>query len=129
MFVHRRYAYAFQVDGQRNWMGDYFFSGGIMPSDDLLHRFQDELALEQQWRIDGRHYARTAELWLANLDGRRPQALDLLQRHYGADATRWLQRWRMFFMACAELWGYEAGRQWWVSHYRFRRRCDAVTSP
>jgi cyclopropane-fatty-acyl-phospholipid synthase len=126
MFVHRSYAYTFQAEGERNWMGDYFFSGGIMPSDDLLHYFQDELALRQQWRIDGRHYARTAELWLANLDRRRSQALDLLQRHYGADAQRWLRRWRMFFMACAELWGYDEGQQWWVSHYRFGRRCDAV---
>jgi len=123
VFVHRLYAYAFETEGETNWMGRRFFTGGMMPSDDLLHYFQDDLVLEAQWRIDGRHYARTADRWLANLDARRKEALAVLEGRYGgAERQKWLQRWRIFFMACSELWGCHGGQEWWVSHYRFKQR-------
>ncbi len=123
VFVHRLYAYAFETEGETNWMGRHFFTGGMMPSDDLLHYFQDDLVMEAQWRIDGRHYARTADCWLANLDARRKDALAVLEGRYGAaERRRWLQRWRMFFLACSELWGCNGGQEWWVSHYRFMQR-------
>lgn len=122
VFVHRAVPYAFEVEGAGDWMSAHFFSGGMMPSDELAARFQDDLRLVRRWRWDGTHYARTAEAWLARLDANREAALALLRGVHGADdAAWWLQRWRVFFMACAELFGYARGQEWWVSHYLFER--------
>jgi len=123
VFVHRSVPYAFIDAGDDDWMSRHFFSGGMMPSDDLPLRFQQQLRLVRRWRWDGRHYERTANAWLANMDARRAQVWPVLEQTYGRDQTqRWWMRWRMFFMACAELFGYDEGREWWVSHYLFSRR-------
>jgi cyclopropane-fatty-acyl-phospholipid synthase len=123
IFCHRELAYAFETEGETNWMGRHFFTGGIMPSDDLLLHFQDDLALEDRWSVSGRHYARTCEDWLQNLDRNRGQLLAMFAASDCPDPPPvMLQRWRMFFMACAELFRYRRGNEWYVSHYRFRRR-------
>ncbi len=123
VFVHRSTPYAFIERDPSDWMSRYFFSGGMMPSDDLALFCQDHLKIVSRWRWDGRHYERTANAWLANMDARRAQVLPVIERTYGADhAEQWWMRWRIFFMACAELFGYEAGQQWWVSHYLFERK-------
>jgi cyclopropane-fatty-acyl-phospholipid synthase len=122
VFCHRAVPYAFVESGPSDWMSRHFFSGGMMPSDDLALRFQQDLRLLQRWRWEGTHYQRTADAWLENLDRNRAAALPVLATAYGAaDARMWLQRWRIFFMACAELFGADRGQQWWVSHYLFER--------
>jgi cyclopropane-fatty-acyl-phospholipid synthase len=122
IFAHRTLLYPFETEGQDDWMGRYFFTGGLMPSTETLLRFQEHVEVEAQWLLDGTHYQRTAEHWLANHDAHREVVMARLREAYGAGAALWNQRWRMFWMACAELFGYAGGQEWVVAHYRFARR-------
>jgi cyclopropane-fatty-acyl-phospholipid synthase len=112
VFAHHRFAYPFEDGGSSDWMAREFFTGGIMPSTRLFHHFQDDLAIRDEWHVDGTHYARTAEAWHANLVAHRAEVIAIL-----GDKKQY-QRWRVFFLACAELFGYRDGREWLVAHYR-----------
>ncbi len=129
IFCHRQFAYLFETEGRDDWMGRHFFTGGMMPSDDWLVRFQQELILERQWRIAGTHYARTLEAWLQNCDAHREEIIDLFASSMGPTAgRRQFQRWRMFFMACAELFAFRRGLEWYVSHYLFSSRSQSASA-
>jgi cyclopropane-fatty-acyl-phospholipid synthase len=122
IFTHRRLAYHFVARDETDWMARYFFTGGQMPSHGLLSHFQDSLSLVSDWAVNGTHYQRTAEAWLRNMDSHRAEIMPLLRETYGAqNADRWWSYWRVFYMSCAELWGYRDGEEWIVSHYLFSK--------
>ena len=122
IFCHRELMYPFEDEGRDDWMARHFFTGGLMPAADTLLHFQDALVLERQWRVSGTHYERTANAWLANQDRHAAAIRPLMQETYGPHAAVWFQRWRIFWMACAELFGYDGGNEWLVAHYRFAKR-------
>ncbi|MBC8057037.1 MAG: class I SAM-dependent methyltransferase [Rhizobiales bacterium] len=126
VFAHREAPYAFVERDASDWMSRHFFSGGMMPSDDLALHCQDDLRLLRRWRWNGLHYQRTSEAWLRNMDDHRDALMPLFEQTYGREeAGVWWMRWRLFFLSVAELFGYDDGQQWWVSHYLFDKRGGA----
>ncbi len=122
IFAHRQFAYPFVDQGSGSWMARYFFSGGQMPSRDLFLAFQDDLQVTAQWTVNGTHYQKTCEAWLQKMDAARTDILALFRETYGTRrALRWWVYWRVFFMACAELFGYRGGSEWDVEHYLFKK--------
>jgi cyclopropane-fatty-acyl-phospholipid synthase len=123
IFTHREFAYHFEGRDPSDWITRYFFEGGTMPSDDLLLYFQEDLAIEKHWRVSGTHYQRTSEAWLEKMDANESAITPILEKTYGrANTAKWRAYWRVFFMSCAELWGFREGNEWLVSHYQFSKR-------
>lgn len=122
VFCHRQAPYLFETEGAGNWMGRNFFTGGIMPSFDLPAWLRTPLVLEDRWAVSGRHYARTCRAWLENQDRARKALAPLFRTVYGDHAGRWWQRWRMFFLACEELFAFRGGNEWLVGHFRFQAK-------
>ena len=123
VFVHRANPYLFQTGEKDDWMARYFFTGGMMPSSDLPLYFQESIIIDHQWLVNGSHYRKTAEAWLQRLDRQKSEIINLLGKVYGdSQAALWLQRWRIFFMACAELFATRGGDEWLVAHYLMSKK-------
>jgi cyclopropane-fatty-acyl-phospholipid synthase len=126
VFSHREFAYDYDDSDPSDWMSNYFFTGGIMPSHDLFSHFDNDLTIEDDWTLNGIHYTKTLEAWLDKLDKSYASVERIFSKHYGRTATRqWIHRWRIFILACSELFGYKEGTEWGVSHYRFRKQKKA----
>lgn len=121
VFSHRKTPYRFDHEDKSDWIAQHFFTGGIMPSHDLALQFPEIFTVEGDWRWNGEHYARTARHWLDNLDANRAEVEQILSAVYGADAALWHRRWRLFLLATEGLFGYSAGKEWGISHYRLKR--------
>ncbi|WP_159467517.1 cyclopropane-fatty-acyl-phospholipid synthase family protein [Dyadobacter sp. 3J3] len=122
IFTHKEYAYLFDVKDETDWMSKYFFSGGVMPSNDLLLYFNENMQIEQQWLVNGTHYAKTSKAWLDNMDAHKAEIMPLFEATYGKDkAVKWWVYWRIFYISCAELWNFNHGNEWMVSHYLFHK--------
>jgi cyclopropane-fatty-acyl-phospholipid synthase len=122
IFCHATTPYEYIDKGPTDWMSRHFFTGGIMPSADLPLRFADNLCIVDSWRWSGQHYARTCNAWLENMDRNEAEIMPILVRCYGEEnAALWRQRWRIFFMACGELFDYDQGHEWFVGHYLFKK--------
>ena len=123
IFCHRHLMYPFQVDGDGDWMARHFFTGGLMPARDTLLHFQEQLQIVQRWELSGEHYRKTARAWLERLDSNAEAVARALDSELNVHTPRRLrQRWRMFFIACEELFGWRGGNEWLIAHYLFRRR-------
>lgn len=123
IFTHKTLAYKFEIKDESDWMSKYFFTGGIMPSNDLLFYFDKDLIKEKFWLVNGMHYSKTSEAWLQNMDAHEYEIMPLFEKTYGkTSALKWWVYWRIFYMACAELWGYNKGEEWMVCHYLFKKK-------
>ncbi|MGB7492429.1 MAG: cyclopropane-fatty-acyl-phospholipid synthase family protein [Thermoanaerobaculia bacterium] len=116
VFCHCSRPYFFEDKGPSDWMARHFFTGGLMPSEHLMEQFEGPVQLDRRWRLNGQHYERTALAWLENMDRHRDEIRGIFESVYGTDAEQWFHRWRLFFLACAELFGYKHGEEWFVSH-------------
>eukprot|EP01026_Neomeris_dumetosa_P083377 TRINITY_DN9674_c0_g1_i2.p1 TRINITY_DN9674_c0_g1~~TRINITY_DN9674_c0_g1_i2.p1 ORF type:complete len:364 (-),score=59.08 TRINITY_DN9674_c0_g1_i2:90-1160(-) len=122
-FCHKSLAYHFLDENETDWMTRYFFSGGTMPSLDLMLYFQQNLKIEQMWYVNGTHYSKTLEAWLKKQDRVSNQVKEIFVGTYGKDqALKWLVYWRLFYLACSELFNYDKGEQWGVGHYLFTKQ-------
>ncbi|MGL4597022.1 MAG: SAM-dependent methyltransferase [Bacteroidia bacterium] len=122
IFVHEKWTYFFEAKDDTDWMSKYFFTGGMMPSFDYFKHWTEHLHLVQDWKVNGKHYAETAEAWLNNMDAQKAEIIPLFEQTYGkAETTKWWVYWRVFYMACAELWKFRAGEEWFVGHYLFEK--------
>lgn len=123
IFTHRSQTYLFEAKSSKDWMSKYFFTGGIMPAVELLPTAaRGHLVEDARWTVNGQHYSRTLEAWLSRQDAVREAVLAIFRECYGRKRPKlWAQRWRIFYMACSELFAFNNGEEWPVTHYRFQK--------
>lgn len=122
IFSHNSMVYPYEDNGPGDWMAREFFSGGLMPSHNLLLNFQDDLKIEKQWKLSGTHYSKTSYAWLKQMDINKSKIMPIFEDTYGKkNAKMWFQRWRIFYLSCAVMFGMKNGSEWGVSHYRFKK--------
>jgi cyclopropane-fatty-acyl-phospholipid synthase len=123
IFTHKFLTYFFEVKDESDWMGKYFFTEGLMPSDQIFSHFNDAMLVKDHWVLSGKHYQKTADAWLLKMDSNKDKIMKIFNSHYGRDESKkWWNYWRIFFMSCSELWGYHQGNEWLVSHYLLEKR-------
>ncbi|POB13470.1 MULTISPECIES: SAM-dependent methyltransferase [Pseudomonadati] len=123
IFCHKDASYFFETQGEDNWMGRYFFTGGVMPSFDLFEKVQDSFKLVEKWKVNGANYQETSEQWFLNMEKKRSEIMKVMANTYGEDqANIWFHRWKIFFASCAELFGYDNGEEWFVGHFLFEKK-------
>lgn len=121
VFAHQDLSYDFETDGANDWMGRYFFTGGMMPNHSTLTKAASGFQVQKEDVWSGTHYEKTSLAWLKNMDANKTNILEVFRNCYQKDARLWWNRWRMFFLAVAELFGYAGGREWGVIQQRFRK--------
>jgi cyclopropane-fatty-acyl-phospholipid synthase len=123
IFCHKMFSYFFEVRDETDWIARHFFTGGMMPSADLPLHFQKDLECIEKWDVNGVHYQKTAKAWLDNIDHNQTAILNVFGKERGAaEAKKTFAYWRVFFMTCAELFGYRNGYEWFVCHYLFQHK-------
>jgi len=123
IFTHKSLAYKFEVKDESDWMSKYFFTGGIMPSNHLLLYFAKNFIIDDHHFVNGNHYSKTAEAWLSRMDNNKSEVLSIFEKTYGkTEALKWFVYWRLFFLACSELWRFNNGKEWMVNHYLFTKK-------
>ena len=121
IFCHKELTYFYEIKNSYDWMTKYFFEGGIMPSQDIFKYFDDELEVINQWDVNGNHYAQTCKAWLNNHYKNKDKILDIFDKHYDKPKI-WFNRWRIFFLSCEAFFAINNGREYFVSHYLFKKR-------
>lgn len=120
IFTHKSFSYPYEVKNNSDWMAKYFFSGGQMPSSDQLYYMSEYMRVDEYWEVNGAHYGKTSEHWLKNMDDKKEEIMNCFKDVYKSEAKLWFQYWRIFFMACEELFNYREGKEWFVSHYTLK---------
>ena len=116
IFTHKDFPYPYEVRGPSDWMSKYFFTSGLMPSHDIFSYFEDDFFVKNSWKVNGVHYAKTCNMWLQNHYKNKKNILNIFDGHY-PNIKQWFVRWQLFFLACEELFAYNEGNEWYVSHY------------